>query len=333
MKERLIIVFLAVLFIASIAVGVMVTVGLPRAERPKRLIGGRKGYAVVRLYGPIRASDEVTIFGTETGSDKVAAELRKLSRNPRVKAVVLRVNSPGGTVAATQEIHREVQRLKEKGIPVVVSISDVGASGAYYVSCGASKILADKGSRVGSIGVISIFPNIEDLLGDKLGIRTTVMTSGKWKDSGSPLRDMTPEERERFEKQIQTIYDQFFEAVREGRLEAVEQRLGEKPGDNAGGDENALEHLRGLAQGQVFLGEDALEEGLIDEVGNLYDAISDAKKLAGLPADAPRVGRPGGLAKILEAFAGPEAQGPTQIVDRLTTVRIEYLYLPGGILK
>jgi len=333
MKERVIIVVLVVLFAASIAVGVVVALRAPGEEGWKGFVSGRDGYAVVRLYGPIRASDELTIFGTETGSDKVAAQLRKLSRNPRVKAVVLRVNSPGGTVAATQEIHREVLRLREKGVPVVASISDLGASGAYYVSCGASKIFADKGSRVGSIGVISIFPNIEELLGEKLGIRTTVITSGKWKDSGSPLRDLTPEERERFEKQIQAIYDQFFEAVREGRLGAVEERLRRKAGkDNEGGEE-ALEHLRSLAEGQVFLGADALEEGLIDELGNLYDAISEAKKLAGLPEDAPRIGRPGGLAKIVEALAGPGAQEPARIADRLTTVRIEYLYLPGGILK
>jgi len=333
MKERLTIGLLAALLIASIVVGIMVALNAPKVERPPALVTGRNGYALVHLYGPIRASRGVTIFGTETGSDKVAARLRKLSRNPRVKAIVLRVNSPGGTVAATQEIHREVLRLKEKGIPVVASISDLGASGAYYVSCGADSIFADNGSRVGSIGVISIFPNIEDLLGDKLGIRATVITSGKWKDSGSPLRSMTPEERERFRKQSEAVYDQFFEAVREARLDAIKKRLPAEQGGARDAGEQALARLTELAQGQVFLGQEALEEGLIDNLGNLYDAIAHARKLGGLPADAPRIGGPGWLANVLQMLGSSATEETGEIADRLTTVRIEYLYLPGGILK
>lgn len=320
MKERMIVGLLAAAFVASIVVGLTVAVNAPPVELGGRFGPLRDGYAVVDLVSPIKASTAA----------KVAARLQVLGRNRRVKAVVVRVNSPGGTVAATQEMHREVVRLREKGVPVVVSVADVGASGAYYVACGASRIFADEGSIVGSIGVISIFPNVEALFEDKLGIKMKVITSGKWKDSGSPLREMTAEEEENFTARIQTIYEQFFNAVKRGRLDAVKKRLAE---EGEVDDEEALKRLREFAQGQVFLGEEAQATGLIDEIGNFYDAVAKAKELAGLPDDAPRVADENLMTKILEAMGVREGESPAGVANRLTAVRMEYRYLPGGILE
>ena len=322
MKERMIVGLLAAAFVASIVVGLTMMVSAPPVEVGGRLGPIRNGYAVVDLVDSINA---VT-------AAEVTARFQVLGRNRRVKAVVVRVNSPGGSVAATQEMHREVLRLREKDVPVVVSVADVGASGAYYVACGASRIFADEGSIVGSIGVISIFPNIEVLFEEKLGIRTKVITSGKWKDSGSPLRDMTPEEEEKFTERIQVVYEQFFDAVKRGRLDAVKKRLAEED-EGEVDDEEALKRLREFAQGQVFLGEEARATGLIDEIGNFYDAVAKAKELAGLPDDAPRVADETMMTKILEAMGVPEGESPAGVANRLTAVRIEYRYLPGGILE
>ncbi|NQT20714.1 MAG: signal peptide peptidase SppA [Planctomycetes bacterium] len=321
MNERLIVGLMAAALVASIVVGVIVAVRAPAVEGAGGIGSRRHGYAVVDLVNSIDA---------HTASE-VAARLQTLGKNRRVKAVVVRVNSPGGSVAATQEMHREVQRLTQKGVPVVVSVADVGASGAYYVACGAGRIFADKGSIVGSIGVISIFPNLEVLFGDKLGIKTKVLTSGKWKDAGSPLREMKPEEEELFKQRIQAVYVQFFDAVKSGRLDAMKSRLADEGKDEA--DDAALERLHELAQGQVFLGDEALALGLIDEVGNFYDAVAEAKRLAGLPDDAPRVADENIMTKILESMGVPAAESPAGLANRLTAARMEYRYLPGGILE
>ena len=345
MKEKLVVGFLAILFIASIVVAVMSTLRAPDHEAGSGLplFIGPKGYGVVHLYGQIAASQESGL-GSRRGADSVADRLRMMGENPQVKAVVLRINSPGGSVAASQELYEEVLRLKRKDIPVVASVSDLGASGGYYVSCGATKILANPGSLVGSIGVISIFPNIDGLLQGKLGIKTKVLTSGEMKDAGSPLREMKPNEEEFFKKEIAKVYDQFFTAVKVSRLGAIKQKMRD-PSDVAEPpitDEQAIEKLRTLADGRIFLGEEAKNEGLIDGIGNFHDAVQEARKLARLPDDAPEITQPFGLEDLLDLVSNPliasrKGDGLTetaaQALKDMTSVRMEYLYLPGGLLK
>jgi protease-4 len=184
--------------------------------------------------------------------------------DPDVAAIVLRIDSPGGTVAASWEISEAVRRASQEK-PVIASIGDVGASGAYMVASQCDTIIATPGSSVGSIGVIMEIPNVEGLL-DKLGVEFTTLTSGELKDAGSPYRSMTETETALFQAQMTQAYDQFIIDVARGR----------------GMPES---EVRELATGWVWLGDEALDKGLIDEIGTFDDAIATAGELGGIEGD------------------------------------------------
>jgi protease-4 len=192
--------------------------------------------------------------------------------------------------------------------------------------------MANGGSNVGSIGVVALFPNVKGLLNEKLGISMTTITSGKWKDAGSPFREMSEAERKRFQQQINAAYQQFFNVVRTARLDDVKKRMTQEAGADVT-DEQALEKLRTLAEGQVFLGKEAYDLGLIDKLGDLHDAEAEARRLAGLPPDAPRITPERGLQTVLESIAQSSGGGAAEFAEQLTRQRIEYLYAPGGFLK
>ena len=346
MKEKLVVGFLSLLFVASIVVAVMTTLKAP--ERRGAGIGttfapGADGYGVVYLDGLIKESERGGVLGYREGAEDVMANLRWMAKTPRVKAVVLRINSPGGNVGATQEIFQEVAKLSEKK-PVVVSVGELCASGGYYIACGAKKIVAPPGSTVGSIGVIAMFPNVQGLLNDKLGVKMEVLTSSqsKMKDSGSPFRPMDPQEKERFQAELDAVYKQFFEVVKAHRSDAVLKAAKSKGFDPALSDEQLLNNkLADLARGQTFTGEAAKAEGLIDDTGNFYDAVNAARKLVGLNEKAPMIVPQSPASRFLDMLfsAGSPAAEPTagqamtEMADRLTSARMEYLYLPGGLLK
>jgi protease IV len=178
--------------------------------------------------------------------------------------VILRVDSPGGGVGPSQEIHREVLRLKEKK-PVVVSMGAVAASGGYYVSCAADKIIANEGTITGSIGVIMEFLNVERLF-EWAGLKSRVIKSGKYKDIGSGTREMTDEEKKLLQAMVDDVHDQFVSAIVESR-----------------GIERAT--VLSFADGRVFSGRQAKEIGLVDELGNFRDAVAKAAELAGIEGD------------------------------------------------
>jgi protease IV len=237
-------------------------------------IGGRVG--VVDLEGVILSGDHVR----ET--------LDRFREAGNVKAVVLRINSPGGGVAASQEIYREVGRFrKETGKPVVVSMESVAASGGYYAAAGADHILANPGTITGSIGVIVQWTNYADLL-EWAKLRTVTFKSGALKDAGNPTRALSDEDRKFFEELISSMLTQFRQAVTDGR----KNRL--KPG--------AMDRI---ADGRVITGEEALALGFVDEIGDYRDAVDRAARLAGMsvPAEVwhPKKGRPG----LLELLTGP----------------------------
>jgi protease-4 len=218
------------------------------SDREESLWGGEK-IAVIEVRGVI------------LDPQPVVERLVKLRKNENVKAIVLRIDSPGGGVGPAQEILAEVKKAqKEK--KVLVSMGSVAASGGYYIACGADKILANPGSITGSIGVIVESLNVEELL-RKLGLRSMVVKSGKHKDLGSPLRPMTEEERKLLQGVLDSVHEQFIRAVAEGRKLPVEK-------------------VRELADGRIFSGEQARELGLVDELGNLEDTLAMAAKLAGI---------------------------------------------------
>ncbi len=218
------------------------------SEREGSLWGGEK-IAVIEVRGII------------LDPQPIVEKLVKLRKNENVKAIVLRIDSPGGGVGPAQEIFAEVKKV-QKQKKVLVSMGSVAASGGYYIACGADKIMANPGSITGSIGVIVESLNVEELL-RKLGLRSMVVKSGKHKDLGSPLRPMTEEERKLLQGVLDSVHEQFIRAVAEGRKLPVEK-------------------VRELADGRIFSGEQARELGLVDELGNLEDTLALAATLAGI---------------------------------------------------
>jgi protease-4 len=193
-------------------------------------------------------------------SENIVRQFKKYRENPSVKGIVFRIESPGGGVSASQEIYEEVKKTRDSGKPVVVSMGSVAASGGYYVSCGATKIVANPGTVTGSIGVISQFMNFNQLMG-KVGVGTTTVKSGKFKDTGNPYREMTEEEKKYFQETIDDVYQQFLSVVE------TERKI---PHDAA----------KKLADGGIFTGKKAYEVGLVDTLGTYEDAIALAAHLA-----------------------------------------------------
>jgi protease-4 len=210
----------------------------------------------------------INIEGVITDPSDINSQIKELSERDDVKAVVLRIDSPGGAVGPSQEIHREVKRLKEDK-KVVVSMGAVAASGGYYIATAADRIVANPGTITGSIGVIAEFINVEELL-SKIGLKGYVIKSGEFKDIGSPFRSMNDEENRLIKEVLDDVHGQFVEAVAEGR--------GIEPEDVAK-----------IADGRIFSGTQAKALGLVDQIGNMTDAINISAELAGIEEKPPVV--------------------------------------------
>jgi len=208
----------------------------------------------------------VELEGVILDGDAVIRQLREHEESPSVRAVVMRINSPGGVVAPTQEIVRGVERLRRAGKPVVASLGSVAASGGYYVAIATDRIFASPGTLTGSIGVVMQMANVEGLL-KRVGVDYVVVKAGRYKDIGNFSRTMTPEERQILQALLDDIYTQFVTAVAEGR------KL----------DRDTV--LR-LADGRIYSGRQALALRMVDELGGLEDAVEAAGRLGGI------VGRP-----------------------------------------
>ncbi len=214
----------------------------------------------------------VDLEGVILDPSTVVGQLKKFGEDDSIKAIIIHVNSPGGGVAASEEIYREVKRLRDdKKKRIVASIETVGASGAYYVSSASSKIFADKGSIVGSIGVIAQYVNYGELL-RWAKLKDITMKAGEFKDTGSPTRDMTPAEQAYLQSLIDNMHTQFIQAVADGRHA--------KPED-----------IRAVANGKVWTGEQALEMKMIDQVGDFQTAVDDTAKSVGIRGE-PTLVRP-----------------------------------------
>jgi len=214
----------------------------------------------------------VDLDGVILSPQPVVSELKKFGDDSSIKAIILHVNSPGGGVAASEEIYREVKRIRnEKKKKIVVSIETVGASGAYYVASASDKIFADQGSIVGSIGVIAQWVNYGDLL-KWAKLKDVVIKTGEFKDTGNPTRDLTPAEQAYMQSLIDNMFGQFIQAVADGR--------GLKYDD-----------VKSFANGKVWTGEQAKSMKLIDSVGDFESAVSDTAKSVGIKGE-PTLVRP-----------------------------------------
>ena len=203
----------------------------------------------------------VEIRGVITQSSGIIEEIHQYLEDEGVKAIILRIDSPGGGVGPSQEIHREILKIKSKK-KVVTSMGSVAASGGYYIACASDLIVANPGTITGSIGVLMEFTNIEELF-KKIGIKGVVVKSGEHKDMGSPFREMTPEEKRIIQGVIDNVHQQFIQAVAEGR------KL----------DRSKVAQI---ADGRILTGEQAKQLGLVDQIGNLEDAIDATAKMVGI---------------------------------------------------
>jgi protease IV len=257
-RRRLTIVAAAILVYLAIAGLFVVSVGgLSRGEGGPALFGPR--VAIVELEGVIIEVDDIV------------RELKAHRENPSVRAVVMRINSPGGVVAPTQELHTAIQRLREAGKPVVASMGSVAASGGYYVAVACDRIYANPGTLTGSIGVIMQLANLEQLM-KKVGVDYVVVKAGQFKDVGNIARAMTPDERRVMQALLDDVHAQFIGAVAEGR-------------------KLPREDVARFADGRVFSGTQAKELKMVDALGGLEDAVLAAAKLAGIPG-TPNVIQP-----------------------------------------
>ena len=250
----------------------------------------------------------VEVVGVITDSKATLNHLKKFRENEAIKAIVMRINSPGGAVGPSQEILEEIIKTRQKK-KVVASMGTVAASGGYYIASGADIIMANPGTLTGSIGVIMNFTNIEKLT-QKLGIDLYNLHAGKFKDVGSPTRPMTPVEREYLQKLLDNVHEQFIVDVARGR-----QMLAHK--------------VREVADGRVFTGEVAKNLGLVDQLGNLPDAIELAGRLGGIKGKIDPVYLPKEKISILSLLLGND---PEEILESwlgAASAVPAYLFTPG----
>ncbi len=220
----------------------------------------RPSVAVVPIYGTITIGEDGPF--TNNGTDRLNKRLKEIGERDDVKAVVLRINSPGGSVGAVQEVCDEIEKLKASGKTVVASMGDIAASGGYYIAASADKIYANPGTLTGSIGVIFELANVEELI-KKIGVKVDPIKSSVHKDIGSPFRAMSQDEKIIMQSVIDDAYGQFVDAVAKGRKMDREQ-------------------VKILADGRIYSGTQAKSNGLIDELGNLEAAIAKAAELSGI---------------------------------------------------
>lgn len=206
---------------------------------------------------------------TIISSESIVRQFKKYAKDDNVKAIILRINSPGGGVAATQEMYEIIKRTRDGGKPVIVSMGSIAASGGYYSACGSSYIFANPGTLTGSIGVIINLMSFKDLA-EKIGIKETTIKSGELKDAGNPFKVLSERDSLYFQDIIDNSFQQFFDVV------ATERRIDR-------------EKLKEIANGRVFTGSQALDLGLIDELGTFDDAVKYAADKVGIEGDPPLV--------------------------------------------
>ncbi len=220
--------------------------------------------ALIEVSGTIRNSGGMQLFGEGDNPVSLLLEqLDKAGRDPLVKAVILRINSPGGTVVASELMHDEITHFKKNGKPVIAVLMDVAASGGYYIACACDEIVAQPSTVTGSIGVIMLMVDLSGTM-SLIGVKTDAVVSGVHKDSGSPLRAMRPEERELFQTIVEEMHGRFVKVVADGRPKLDEQAV------------------RTIADGRVYTASQALELGLIDRIATMRDAVESTKHRVGV---------------------------------------------------
>ncbi|MBZ5613773.1 MAG: signal peptide peptidase SppA [Acidobacteriia bacterium] len=249
----------------------------------------------------------VELDGVIFSPKQIVPQLKKFADDDSVKAIIIHVNSPGGGVAASEEIYREVKRIRdEKKKRIVASIETVGASGAYYVASATNKIYADKGSIVGSIGVIAQWVNYSELL-KWAKLNAITMKAGEFKDTGSPTREMTPAEREYLQGVIDNMHTQFIQAVADGRHA--------KEAD-----------IRAIANGKVWTGQQAADLKLVDQIADFEGAVKDTAQAVNISGEPTLVYPPKERHSVLDLLFGDVSDYlPTR--EKLLEQQVGFYYL------
>lgn len=262
---------------------------------------GKDKILIMDISGIISEERKRGLAGLSDEPDMVARikeELKMAARDKHMKAVILRINSPGGTVTASDMIYHEIEQFKKKtGTKIIACIMDLGASGGYYVAVSADKIIAHPTTVTGSIGVIMLNLSVEGLL-QKIGVKDTSVKTGEHKDMGSPLKAMTDEERKIFQGILDTMYERFLTVIAENRKELTPEKL------------------ISLADGRIYTAQQALEHGLIDQIGYLDEAILLAKEDAGLTkARVVMYHRPGAYKNNIYSQLGSSGFGTINLLN------------------
>lgn len=289
--------------------GVSVAEDVAEASSLLKKLSKEEGAAVVKVRGVIQEGGESGFMSRQNSASSIAKKIRDLADKKEVKALLLDINSPGGTVASVQDIYNAVLFFKSKNKPVVALFRDVAASGGFYIAMAADRIVAQPGTMTGSIGVIMQANNVEGLF-DKLGIKVMPVKSGKHKDIGSAYRPMTEEEIALLQEMINETYQQFFQAVQKGR-----------PNVNA-------EMLPIYADGRVFTGARAKEIGLIDALGGEETAREQLAELTGVKDIKLISPRPNNFMEMLYmGGASMESKlGLASKIEDFTTPKVSYLW-------
>lgn len=292
MSKKIILLISVVLLFVAVLFTVSLKIAKSLLDSGNTPISAKSGIGLVEVKGMILDSKETI------------RQLRHFLKQDGVKAVVLRVDSPGGIVAPSQEIFEEVRKFAAKK-KIIVSMGSLAASGGYYISAPATMIYANPGTITASIGVILKLSNIEALM-DKIGIKSHTLKTGKYKDSGSPLRKFSPEDRAMLQSVIDNTHEQFIRAVAEGRKLPIDQ-------------------VRKIADGRILSGEQAKGAGLVDRLGTLQDAIEEAGKQAGIKGEPEVILPPKKKVNYLDLLAdGVEEKFDGTLKSALGGMRLTY---------
>jgi len=250
----------------------------------------------------------IEIEGMMTDAREIIDQIKTFRERESIKAILLRINSPGGPVGPAQEIYREIEKTVEEK-KVVASLGSIAASGGYYVASAADRIMANPGTITGSIGVIMGYTNFQELF-QKIGLSPVVIKSGEYKDLASPVREMSEKEREILQTFTDNIHTQFIEDVAKGR--------GKSP-----------DAIRKIADGRIFSGETAKQHGLVDRLGNRADAVEWAGRLGGIKGKIRSVYPPEKKLPIVEYLMDMAAARLKATMQEMTSVTPGYIYEPG----
>lgn len=264
------------------------------------------------VEGPPSASNQIALVrieGVILDADEIVEQLRTFAEDDTIRAILIRIDSPGGAVVPSQEIYDEVRKIRSEGQKkVVVSMGSVAASGGYYIASASDRIVANPGTLTGSIGVILEMPNVEELM-KKIGVDRTVVKSGAHKDLISPFRKLGDEERAILQRVMDDVHEQFITAVADGRGLEVST-------------------VAAIADGQVFTGKQAKERGLVDEIGSFEDAIKIAGELAGITG-RPEVVEPKRRFSLRDLISTAFRGRISALMDPVPAIRLNYLWTLG----